>query len=176
MLIRRLTSADLEDYRGIRLEALRVSPQAFGSDYEESKARSLKQLGHFIVDDIDHFMLGAFDDQQLTGIVSLRRLGGIKMRHKAEINQMYVTPGYRGKGVSRQLMTVLIRMAREVPELVGLKLSVVSTSVEASSLYKSLGFTRYGIEKRALKIGENYFDEALLELDLELDNLKRSYT
>jgi RimJ/RimL family protein N-acetyltransferase len=166
LLIRRLTSSDLERYREIRLEALRIAPQAFGSDYEESKNRTLEQISHFITDEPDHFMLGAYEERKLIGIVSLTRCAGIKMRHKAEVNQMYVTPDARGQGVSRQMMHTLIEMAKQLPGLEALNLTVVVPNIEAGALYDSLGFIGYGLEPRSSKIGDDYFDETLMQLQL----------
>ena len=153
-------------YRKLRLESLRHSPEAFGSDYEESKSRSPEELSHFLSDEPDRFMLGAFSGKQLIGMVSLHRQRGIKMRHKAVINQTFVTPGARGQGVSRQLMTTLIESARRLGNINALTLGVVAGNIEARSLYDSLGFIEYGLEKKALKVGDTYFDEALMELVL----------
>jgi RimJ/RimL family protein N-acetyltransferase len=166
-LIRRLTSTDLESYRELRLEALKTAPRAFGSDYEESKARSLKQLTHFITDEPDRFMLGAYLDQRLIGIVSLMRWTSIKNQHKAEINQMYVTPDARGLGAARQMMNTLMAMAKQLPGLETLNLTVVVPNTEAKSLYESLGFVSYGLEARSLKIGDDYFDEMLMRLQFK---------
>ena len=47
-----------------------------------------------------------------------------------------------------------------------LELSVVTTSLAARRLYHSLGFVVYGTEPRALKLGEQYWDEDLMVLDL----------
>ena len=44
MSIRRLTPADVESYRDIRLEGLRLNPEAFGSSYEEERDRAAEEF------------------------------------------------------------------------------------------------------------------------------------
>jgi ribosomal protein S18 acetylase RimI-like enzyme len=46
-------------------------------------------------------------------------------------------------------------------------LSVVTSNMTAMKLYAALGFVQYGLERRALKVGEQYFDEALMALSLK---------
>jgi RimJ/RimL family protein N-acetyltransferase len=46
---------------------------------------------------------------------------------------------------------------------------VVSDNESARRLYARLGFAEYGIEKRALKQHERYYDEILMAKDLTLD-------
>jgi ribosomal protein S18 acetylase RimI-like enzyme len=55
---------------------------------------------------------------------------------------------------------------RAQPELEQITLAVVTTNEAARSLYRSLGFATYGVEPRALKVGERYLDEDLMTLSL----------
>ena len=128
--IRIVTGDELTLYRSIRLQALKESPQAFGSDYEESKSRPT--MSRILDSNEGGFLLGAFDEDRLVGIVSLRRLVGKKTGHKCEINQMYVSPEDRGKGIGRQLMLVLIGKAEELGDVEALTLSVVTINVAAT--------------------------------------------
>jgi RimJ/RimL family protein N-acetyltransferase len=43
-----------------------------------------------------------------------------------------------------------------------LYLTVVIPNDAARQLYRSCGFVSYGIEERALKLGDRYWDEALM--------------
>ena len=79
---------------------------------------------------------------------------------------MYVAPEMRGEGLARSLMSALISRASVLPDLEQLVLEVVTTNEAAQRLYSSLGFVPYGLERRALRIGNRYLDEELLFLDL----------
>lgn len=54
-------------------------------------------------------------------------------------------------------------LAGEVEEV---RLAVVASNTAAVRLYARLGFRRYGLEPRALRVGDRYHDELLMALRL----------
>ena len=76
---------------------------------------------------------------------------------------MYVRPASRNVGIGRLLLNVVLDVARESVELV--QLSVVRDNQPARQLYESAGFLEYGVETKASKYGDQYYDEALMALD-----------
>ena len=167
MNIRILNEDDAQSYQKVRLSALKNNPEAFGSTYEKEVGFSLETIRERIAPSADHFVLGAFShDCALIGIATFMRENIIKMRHKANVFGVYVVPKSRGQGVSKLLMTELIRMAKQCDGLEQLNLAVVSNNVAAKKLYHSLGFKVYGVERNALKFGGCYFDEDLMVLNI----------
>ena len=57
--------------------------------------------------------------------------------------------------------------ARQIPGLEIVGIAVESTNEPARSLYASLEFRTYGVERRALLVGGEYFDEELMALVLD---------
>jgi ribosomal protein S18 acetylase RimI-like enzyme len=165
MLVRRLTGDDLDALWMIRLQALRDSPKAFGSTYEETVARGKESFRQRLGQGNDMFYLGAFDGP-LIGIVGFFREEGIKNRHKGYVVSMYVLPERRGQGVGKALVQELVARAKQIAGLEQLLLAVVTTNRTASQLYRSLGFEVYGTQPQALKAGESYWDEDLMILHL----------
>jgi ribosomal protein S18 acetylase RimI-like enzyme len=166
MNIRKLNPQDADAYFQIRLEGLYKNPEAFGSSYEEEKKQtSEKYKERFQAS--NSFTFGAFDESKLIGVITLLTESIMKMRHRATIVAMYVTPGMRGKGIAKKLMNEAINKARSLKGIEQIHLTVVSSNSSAIRLYSSLGFEAYGTEKRALKIGEDYFDEDFMVLFLD---------
>ena len=75
---------------------------------------------------------------------------------------MYVRPVSRNLGVGRLLLSAVLDIARENVELI--QLSVVKENWPARRLYESVGFLEFGLEVKASKYGDQYYDEAHMVL------------
>lgn len=165
MEIRRLTPQDAEIYFKIRLEALQTHPEAFASSYEEEKKQTADKYRERFQGE-NSFTFGAFVESKLVGVITLLTEKTLKLRHRATIVAMFVTPELRGKGIAKKLMNEAINLAKNLEGIEQIHLTVVSQNSSAVRLYSSLGFEKYGTEKRALKIGKDYFDEDFMVLFL----------
>ncbi|MFC4411780.1 GNAT family N-acetyltransferase [Chungangia koreensis] len=160
MEIRLLHESDAASYWDLRLEALKNHPEAFGSSYEEAIRREKPVEGvKRNLANPDNFTFGAFDGKSLIGMVTLLRESAQKMQHRGNIYAMYVQHQYGGKGIGTSLMEAAIQQARSLEGLEQLNLSVVTSNDSANNLYRKLGFSVFGTEKHALKIGDLYVDE-----------------
>ena len=167
MQVRKLTEGDLDALWALRLRGLKDNPEAFGSTYEETLARGkTSMLQRLHAAENETFFLGAFEENRLIGKVAFFREEGTKTRHKGYVISMFVAPESRGLGAGKALLQVLIARARQIEGLEQLLLAVVTTNQAAYQLYRSLGFEVYGTEPRALKSGEQYWDEHLMVLHL----------
>lgn len=165
MEIRQLGAQDAEQYRVIRLEGLRVNPEAFGSSYEEEMLYTEDEY-RVRLKSVSAFTYGAFNGDSLVGAVTLVPEGKRKMRHRANIYAMYVTPEMRGSGVGKSLIKAAIHKAAELKCIEQIYLTVVASNEPAKRLYSSLGFKVFGLDSRALRIGDTYYDEELMVLFL----------
>lgn len=167
MNIRVLNESDAPFYQELRLSALKVNPEAFGSTYEREVEFPLEMVIERIKPTKDKFVLGAFDDSgSLMGSVTFMQENSLKTSHKGNIFGMYVAPESRGYGVGKSLLHELIKKARLCEGLEQINLAVISENESAKRLYKSLGFEVYGVEPNALKYNGQYFDEDLMVLNL----------
>lgn len=168
MTIRALTEADAQSYQALRLRALQTDPESFGSTYEREVAFSVEMVQERIRQDENRFVLGAFqEDGSLVGIVRFMQDTDLKSKHKGNIYGMYVASEVRGQGVGKALMTETIARAKDLDGVEQILLQVVSTNTSAKKLYESLGFETYGVEPRALKDNDRYFDEDFMILILK---------
>ncbi|MFD2083967.1 GNAT family N-acetyltransferase [Brevibacillus brevis] len=162
MEVRFLGPDDAEELVKIRLEGLQTDPDAFGSTYEEAMQVSMEEWRQRLSqgDSGDSGYFGAFVEGHLAGIIGFFRHRGVKARHKASIVSMYVREAYRGTGVAQALMQAELAYLKERGDIDTVQLAVVTTNPAAIRLYEKMGFIPYGLEKRALKNGDQYFDES----------------
>ena len=160
--IRRLRAAEAENYRSLRLEGLKRDPEAFGASFDELAGEPLSWFEATLE---SNTVFGGFaEDGALIGVAGLRVPSRVKSSHKGVLWGMYVKSDARGTGLARSLAEHVIEHAETVVEEI--LLTVVSANPAAMKLYKSLGFTEYGVEQRAMKIGDDYYDEVLMALPL----------
>lgn len=165
--IRALDAGDAADFNNLRLRALKEHPDAFLSTYENESTRPLETVANRLrrsAESSDEFILGAYRLDELIGMAGLFRDRGEKTRHKATIWGVYVPSEWQGRGVGRALLTEAIRLARMIPGLERLNISVVAGNDRARNLYASLGFESYGVEPRALLVDGKYLDEEHMTL------------
>ncbi|MEY8343946.1 GNAT family N-acetyltransferase [Niallia circulans] len=165
MEIRQLRHDDAEAYFALRLEALQINPEAFGSSYEEEKDYPLSRTQSRLSDPAS-YVYGAFVEKDLVGVVTLMRETKIKMSHRANIYAVYVTPKRRGKGVAKQLLKATIEKSRDLQGIEQVYLAVVAENRVAKKVYRAFGFETYGIDRKAIKINGKYYDEELMVLYL----------
>jgi len=159
--VRQLLAAEAAAYRDIRLEMLQVNPEAFGSTYEAESGRSVAQFADSLA---RSFVAGGFVDGQLAGVAGFYALEGPKVSHRGNIWGVYVRGALRGRGVGHAVLSEVLRHAGT--RVTQVHLQVVTENAAARALYERLGFTTYGTEPRALKVGDRYYDEHLMALQL----------
>jgi len=109
------------------------------------------------------FLGGAAGTQpNLVGIATFLRSDKRKERHKGHLVGVFLAASCRGRGLARALLTALLNRAADDPTLEQILLGVSTTQQSALRLYLQLGFSIYGTEPRALKIGTTLVDEHLM--------------
>jgi ribosomal protein S18 acetylase RimI-like enzyme len=172
MEIRFLTSQDVTAYRDLRLYALRESPTAFVSSYEQEAQFSLADFAARLRPNNDAAggVFGAFSDRtQLIGMLGFSREQRPKRAHVGSLWSMYVLPEFRGQSVGSALLDRAITHAQGLDGLQQIVLSVTAGNVAASALYQSRGFEIFGLERDSLCVDGTYFDEEYLVLRLPAD-------
>lgn len=167
-ILRMLRPTEAAAFWALRLRSLREHPEAFASSVEEEENLPLDVIRARLEGQSPgtNLVLGVFVNDRLGGMVGIRRDTFLKEAHKARLWGMYVIPELQGRGLGKRLLEVALDAGRRMGGIEQVQLSVVVGNTRARSLFQSLGFESYGVEKRALRIGDRYFDEEFMSLAL----------
>ena len=171
MRIRPLTAGDAAALQEIRLESLRSEPTAFSSSYEEESQRPNSEIASRPFKNPLGRSFGAFVDNQLVGIARVEREERRKLSHKAWLCGVYVTPAHRQTGVGRRVVAAALEFAFGKLDVRQVNLGVNTLNEPAIALYRSFGFTPFGLEKCFLCLDGVFYDE--MQMVLTSDDWQR---
>jgi RimJ/RimL family protein N-acetyltransferase len=139
-ITRRLNPGEGHLYRAVRLEALRESPEAFSSRYEDAVARSDQSWA----DQADSSATGSnratfvtMEDQPV-GLAALYR--DESAANVGELIQMWVAPEMRGGSVATDLLLEIFRWASS-NRISYVKAEVMKSNARALRFYEKFGFS-----------------------------------
>jgi ribosomal protein S18 acetylase RimI-like enzyme len=156
MLITQLSSQRWQDYRDLRLLALKSDPLAFASSYdEEAKLDEDKWCSRIST------MYFAVDEKTPVAMVGLLRHIPKAMYHCADIVSLWVKPDYRKKSIAEMLIAKLQSLSQQL-EIRKLSLEVVVTQNAAIRLYEKMGFEKVALLKANIYKENTYYDEYLM--------------
>lgn len=137
--IRRFVAADAAALRVVRLEGLKNHPESFGADHDFEAAQPIdwwtRRIGL-------GSGFGAWDGDELAGVVVFSQQQEKKHRHQGVIGGFYVRPAWRGKGLGDALMKVALDEAAKTVEHV--TLTVTASNASAIRLYERNEFAVVG--------------------------------
>ncbi|MGV8833832.1 MAG: GNAT family N-acetyltransferase [Devosia sp.] len=155
--IRRLSSADVEAYRAIRLEALTNHPEAFTRTAEDFALQAVVDLGA-VLDKLTFF--GAETPEgDLVGIMAFDQ-GQKRESHRGWLIQVYVQPAVRGTGCALALLEAVLDHARG--KVLQVHLGVGANNAPALGFYQKAGFEIYGTDPRFMAVNGRYIDEHMM--------------
>lgn len=158
--LRRLTADDAEAFREIRLEGLRLTPQAFTAALSQEAVRPLETFRERM--ESSH-VLGAFDgDGRLQGVMGLHLSDSPRTGHIGQVWGVYLREAARGTGLARRMLDQLVETARGRVEALELGVGVYNTP--ARRLYAAAGFVEMARLPRVVRVDDDYYDEILMRL------------
>src|SRR4051794_11427972 len=163
ILIRALDATDAPAFRALRLEALASSPEAFAASHEEEVDVPLETI-RTRLSSAPNAVFGAFADDSLVGMAGFAVHDRLKARHKGVMWGVFVSPSWRGHRIGKALVQRVIDHASR--HVIMLEAAVGLANESARRTYHGLGFKPFGIERKALRIGDAFYDEELLYIDL----------
>lgn len=148
IICRRASLEDAVLFRQIRLNALKDSPEAFGSTYALEIGRTMEswqeQLELAITGKLRNIQFAFYDDNPI-GIAALYREKEVM---SGDVIMMWVDEKFRGSEVASLLVSSLIGWAREL-SFQSVHLSVTRSNKCAIRFYEKCGFELTGEEVAA---------------------------
>ena len=138
---KRLKPSQWNVLKRVRLEALRDTPDAFGTTYEEESQYNEEEWRKRLQRE-DCITYVAFIEDSPIGLVV-----GAPYDERAGLFAMWVNSKYRGKGLGSRLVDRIIEWARS-NEYSAILLDVADNNTSALALYVRKGFTPTGITGR----------------------------
>ncbi|MEM7142333.1 MAG: GNAT family N-acetyltransferase [Actinomycetota bacterium] len=136
--IRRITAADGDLLRRVRLAALLDTPSAFAKTHEEESAYPQTLWDDRARDNAegsDHTTFFAFDGERCVGLV-----GGHATDAGVDLVSMWTDPSARGQGIGAALVDAVVDWAGDRP----VELWVTRGNDGAQRLYERCGFVETG--------------------------------
>ena len=138
--VRRLTGADWQVWRALRLEALKLYPTAFLTTYAEAEAVPAEIIEDRL--DTGH-TYGVFAAGTPVGIASFIPEMRTQTRHRAEMGGLFVQPDLHGSGAADALMAGVIDAAAAIG-VWQIELYVAADNARAIAFYTRHGFQEVG--------------------------------
>ncbi|EQD62868.1 GCN5-related N-acetyltransferase domain protein, partial [mine drainage metagenome] len=143
VVVRRLRSDEVREFRWIRLRSLATDAMAFGSTYAREAAflaavwEERARDGATAAD--RGYWVAVAPDEQFVGLV-----GAIPQPPELVVVAMWVAPSHRRHGIAGRLLDALLDWADTVRPGGRVHLSVNPAQLAAVRLYESRGFVRTG--------------------------------
>ncbi len=142
--IRPLRAEDAALWRDLRLEALALHPDAYGSTHDDWSGRPLADFAARLT---DGHVLAAFLGGDLVGSMALDASDADPKR--GELTAVYVRPEFRGRGIAKRLLRRAASSAKSAG-MTHLTLTVAEANETAFAFYTAHKFIPDGLDGRAL--------------------------
>ncbi|MFE5588376.1 GNAT family N-acetyltransferase [Kitasatospora sp. NPDC056531] len=145
--IRRMTSTEWRELRTIRLEALRDSPTAFSSSYDDAATLPddvwQQRAAVEATSEEGATFIAADEAGNWVGIAGVAPLPDVP--DHVHVHSVYVSPTYRGPaGPAADLLKASIRYAQDHTDIRWLTLGVHESNERALAFYRRFGFEDTG--------------------------------
>ncbi len=161
-MIKKLNKNDWQEWKEIRLEALKKSPDSFLSSFEEEN----KNPDNIWIEQLESSIkFGYFINDKIVGCCGLLIEKAAKISHTATLIRMYVKDEVRGGGVGLALVNFIKDYAKK-NHIKHLYLGCNAENLGAVKLYKKCGFKIYGTRPDYTKVGNKFYDDLIMMCEL----------
>jgi L-amino acid N-acyltransferase YncA len=149
-----------EEYKKLKIEAIKDSPQAFSHELSEAENETDEYWKNGL--GANNIKVFAESDGKLIGMVGGRFYSKEMFKHNAVINSFYVNKNHRGKGLGELLEKTAIEKIEQNPIIINVLCEVSSTQTASLAIQKKLGFEICGTIKDYGFFEGKYIDDIQL--------------
>jgi RimJ/RimL family protein N-acetyltransferase len=159
--IEKLDENHWQDYRDLRLEALKEEPLAFSSSYEEEQSIPENSWRERIKNN-----LFVMEDNQPVGLAGFFRNPHLKTNHVCEMYGVYLRKEYRGQGIGKRLVEAVMAEIQSLKGILIIEVGVNPTQKAAKHLYQKYGFETVAHFKNWMYVNGKFYDALIMEKHL----------
>jgi L-amino acid N-acyltransferase YncA len=159
-----------EEYKNLKIDALRNEEQAFSFELEDA----LKYDDKYWKDDLQKALEGkkilVFAEYEgvLIGLAGAYLFEKKEFNHNVNLNALYVKAEYRGKGIGKGLVNKRIEISKDRhPEVTQIFTEIFASQVASIKLHLALGFEEVGRIKKFVHNEGEYFDSIFFQKEIE---------
>jgi ribosomal protein S18 acetylase RimI-like enzyme len=151
-----------QQYKELRLEALKNEPQAFAETYEKVEGIDGEEWTRRLsLDDrVNIRMVAENKDGRLVGMMTAVRSKDNK--NNALIINVYINKDYRGAGLGKKMLKEILNLLEKVDDIKIIELTVNVAQGAAVSIYKTCGFEITETLKDSIVYEGKSFDEYVM--------------
>lgn len=171
VVIRPLQGKDWEQFREIRLAAVRENPKAYGlAEADEASKTDGEWEAH--CRDAEHgkgtwFVVALSDKGKMVGMLGAVEIFGTYMNHQVEIIRAYVDPKFRQLGIMEKLFLSLKEQLQKAGHIEQMIVWVTLHDEQVGKeMFEKLGFKLAGTLSKTVKFEGKYHDCCWLEASL----------
>jgi RimJ/RimL family protein N-acetyltransferase len=162
--VRALTVSEWEQFRDLRLLALKDVPGAFATSYADAAERTPDVWQSLVSGSINQ-VFGLFDGEHFVGLTGAFAWPDDPAGETATLVMSYIAPSYRGRGLSRLLYAAALDWTRAHPRFTRVIVAMRASNEASRRACERHGFAPVRRAPRAWPDGENE-DEIIYELML----------
>lgn len=171
MNTRLLTRNDAQQYKDLRLQALRVAPECFLATYQQEAKKNINDFGWELsscLRSATEGYYGVFEDNQLIAYLQASKTGLQKQDHIIFLFNLYVSIDHRRKKIAHHLVQhIITQIIKNDLEVEIIRVSHVKSNHPAHQLYQNLGFATESIQKNMIKDNGKYDDQIDMVLNIQ---------
>jgi len=160
MIIRRATPDDAEKLAIYMASIHAESPDTIFKRSNVPTADDALHLIQLLSLKESSLLLIAESENHIIGMLDFGVFKELQRSHSGQFG-MSVLKEFRGKGIGRKLIQILLNELESTP-VFRVELQVFSNNLNAIKLYESLGFEHEGRKRNAVRVGEEYCDILLM--------------